>query len=300
MSNPRSLKPELKSRQPLSEKLRERWRTYSVARGLLLTAGCLLFFSGCRMDMQDTPRYEAYEKSAFFRDGMSQRQLPPGTVARGHLRADSEFYTGKINNQRGAGQSSGGQAATPQQNQTGPQTGTSNAGNTGNAASAQPARATNNGASTSGSERGAASTNVASTAQTGAAQTYPDALTTFPIPLTKELVDRGQERYQIFCAACHGLTGSGDGMIVRRGYRRPPALYETRLRQAPVGHFFDVITNGWGAMPAYGPQVPVEDRWAIIAYIRALQMTLPEGQTGTAHNASAGPQSSSTQTGGHR
>ncbi len=82
---------------------------------------------------------------------------------------------------------------------------------------------------------------------------------------------RGRERYDIFCSACHGLTGNGDGMIVRRGFRRAASFNDDRLRQAPVGHFFDAITNGWGAMPSYASQISVQDRWAIVAYIRALQ-----------------------------
>jgi len=94
---------------------------------------------------------------------------------------------------------------------------------------------------------------------------------TFPFPVTKEVVERGRERFNIFCSACHGLTGNGDGMIVRRGFRRAASFNDDRLRKAPPGHFFDAITNGWGAMPAYAPQIPVRDRWAIIAYIRALQ-----------------------------
>jgi mono/diheme cytochrome c family protein len=76
---------------------------------------------------------------------------------------------------------------------------------------------------------------------------------------------RGRERYNIFCSACHGLTGNGDGMIVRRGFRRAASFNDDRLRQAPVGHFFDAITNGWGAMPSYASQIPVQDRWAIIS-----------------------------------
>lgn len=95
--------------------------------------------------------------------------------------------------------------------------------------------------------------------------------TEFPWPVTDAMMARGRERFDIYCAPCHDRTGSGDGMIVRRGYRRPPSYHIDRLRQAPVGHFFDVITNGFGAMPDYRDQVPVADRWAIIAYIRALQ-----------------------------
>lgn len=95
--------------------------------------------------------------------------------------------------------------------------------------------------------------------------------TEFPFPVTAEVMARGQERYNIFCAPCHDRTGRGNGMIVKRGYRQPPSYHIDRLRQAPVGLFFDVMTNGFGAMPDYRAQVPVRDRWAIIAYIRALQ-----------------------------
>ena len=95
--------------------------------------------------------------------------------------------------------------------------------------------------------------------------------TEFPWPVTSQMMARGRERFDIYCSPCHDRTGSGDGMIVRRGYRRPPSFHIERLRQAPVGHFFDVMTNGFGAMPDYREQVPVPDRWAIVAYIRALQ-----------------------------
>jgi mono/diheme cytochrome c family protein len=100
-----------------------------------------------------------------------------------------------------------------------------------------------------------------------------EVVDTFPFPVTEELVTRGQERYQIWCSVCHGLTGAGDGMIVRRGYKQPPSFHDDRLRKAPVGHFFDVITNGYGSMPKYGEYIPARDRWAIISYIRALQLT---------------------------
>lgn len=102
---------------------------------------------------------------------------------------------------------------------------------------------------------------------------FPDAVEEFPVPITKELVDRGEERYNIYCIVCHGPTGNGDGMIVRRGFTKPPTYNDDRLRNAPVGHFFDVITNGWGKMSSYSSQIPVADRWAIVAYIRALQVS---------------------------
>jgi mono/diheme cytochrome c family protein len=97
--------------------------------------------------------------------------------------------------------------------------------------------------------------------------------TAFPVPLTADLVARGQQRYNIFCMPCHGQIGDGNGFITTRGFRRPPTFHSDRLRAAPVGHFFDVITNGFGAMPDYAAQIPPSDRWAIIAYIRALQLS---------------------------
>jgi mono/diheme cytochrome c family protein len=95
----------------------------------------------------------------------------------------------------------------------------------------------------------------------------------FPFPVDMAVMQRGRERYDIYCSPCHGLTGDGDGMIVQRGYRRPPSFNIDRLRTVPSGHLFDVMTNGFGAMPDYAAQVPVRDRWAIAAYIRALQLS---------------------------
>jgi mono/diheme cytochrome c family protein len=181
--------------------------------------------------MQDQPKAIPYRQNSFFRDGLSSRNLIPGTVPRGYLRADREFYLGKK-------------------------------ANTGSTATNQTAAPQTAAATTAGAQKNPASL-------------YPDDVETFPVPITKKDLDRGQERYQIFCSVCHGATGNGDGMIARRGFNKPlPATYnQDRLRQAPVGHFFDVMTNGWGAMPSYAAQVPVEDRWRIIAYIRALQLS---------------------------
>ena len=97
--------------------------------------------------------------------------------------------------------------------------------------------------------------------------------TEFPMPVTAEMMARGQERFDVFCSPCHGRTGEGNGMIVQRGFRQPPSYYEERLVNAPVGYLFDVMTNGFGAMQDYSSQVPVPDRWAIAAYIRALQLS---------------------------
>jgi mono/diheme cytochrome c family protein len=178
----------------------------------------LPFISGCRQDMQDQPKMKPYRGTTFFADGLSARQPIQGTVARGFLRTDTEFFTGKRSGTQTA------PAPTQQQGQT-------------------PAQD----------------------------NSFPDDIDYFPIPITEEVVQRGRNRYDIFCSACHGLTGNGDGMIVRRGFRRAASFNDDRLRQAPVGHFFDAITNGWGAMPSYASQVAVQDRWAIVAYIRALQ-----------------------------
>jgi cytochrome c553 len=97
--------------------------------------------------------------------------------------------------------------------------------------------------------------------------------TEFPMRVNAQLMLRGQERFNIYCTPCHGRTGKGDGMVVRRGYRAPTSFHDARLRQAPPGYIFDVITNGFGAMPDYATQVPVADRWAIAAYIEALQLS---------------------------
>lgn len=95
----------------------------------------------------------------------------------------------------------------------------------------------------------------------------------FPFPVTAAVLDRGQQRYEIFCSVCHGATGSGNGMVVQRGFKAPPSFHTDRLRQAPAGHFVEVMTNGFGAMYDYRSRVAPEDRWAIAAYIRALQQS---------------------------
>ena len=97
--------------------------------------------------------------------------------------------------------------------------------------------------------------------------------TVFPFAIDEKVMARGQERFNIFCSPCHGRAGMGDGMIVRRGFRHPPTFHQDRLRTAPVGQLFDVITNGFGAMPDYATQIPPADRWAIVAYVRALQLS---------------------------
>jgi Cytochrome C oxidase, cbb3-type, subunit III len=95
----------------------------------------------------------------------------------------------------------------------------------------------------------------------------------FPFPITRADLERGRERFNIFCTPCHDYTGSGNGMIVQRGFPHPPSYHIDRLRNAPVGHFFDVMTNGFGAMYSYGSRIDPEDRWRIAAYVRALQLS---------------------------
>jgi mono/diheme cytochrome c family protein len=205
--------------------------------------------------MQDQPKMKPFRSSTFFRDGLSTRQPIEGTVARGFLKEDTEFFTGKKAGKPAANSS------LPSQAPAGPQP---------------------------------SGTTAAPALQGPAA--YPDDVEVFPIAITKEVVTRGKERYEIFCSACHGLTGNGDGMIVRRGFRRAASFNDDRLRQAPVGHFFDAITNGWGAMPGYAPQIPTEDRWAITAYIRALQLSQQTEQKGQPPASASAPATS----GGHK
>ena len=164
---------------------------------LCLTAS-LIFAVGCRQDMHNQPKYKPLAGSEFFADDRASRPLVDGTVARGHLKTDEHFYTGKVNGK---------------------------------------------------------------------------LVDTFPFPVTRAVLERGRERFNIYCAVCHGRDGNGRGMIVQRGFRQPPSYHIDRLRQAPVGHFFDVITNGFGSMYSYASRVSPEDRWAIVAYIRALQLS---------------------------
>lgn len=133
-------------------------------------------------------------------------------------------------------------------------------------------------------------------------------VTEFPFPITKKELDRGQDRYNVYCAPCHSRVGDGRGMVVQRGFQRlPPSFHDDRLRQAVPGYFFDVMTNGFGVMPDYRMQLTPEDRWAVVAYIRALQLSqhatmadVPEAERGrlnapgTEHSAPSTPR-----TGGH-
>jgi hypothetical protein len=183
------------------------FRNFSVLTGLLT----ITLLSACRIDMHVQPRQNPLSRSDFYADQRSARPLVEGTVARGDLRADTYFYTGKIDNNPG------------------------------------------------------------------------DVM---PFPVTREVLNRGRERYNIFCTPCHSRMGDGNGKVPSRGFaRKPPSFHIARLQKAPVGYFYDVITNGFGIMPDYASQIPPQDRWDIVAYIRALQLSqnatmtdIPAGQ----------------------
>lgn len=210
-----------------------------TALKLLAVVPFLAIASACNQQMANEPKYIPLRESTFFSDGKSARPLIPNTVARGYTDHDQAFYTGKT--------------GTPSPGAAGSNT-------------VQP-------------------TVVPVTGTPGTSETLAENLANnvlpktpgltdinyFPVPVNQQLLERGKERYGIFCAPCHGPLGDGQGMIVKRGFKQPPSYHIDRLRNAPVGHFFDVITNGFGAMPDYNAQVPPQDRWAIIAYIRALQ-----------------------------
>ena len=155
--------------------------------------------SACRIDMHVQPRLNPLSRSDFFTDQRSERPPVDGTVARGELREDTYFYTGKAGNNPG------------------------------------------------------------------------DYM---PFPVTKEVLDRGRERFNIYCSPCHSPLGDGNGFIPSRGFvRKPPSYHIPRLQKAPLGYFYDVITSGFGTMPDYASQIPPRDRWNIVAYVRALQLS---------------------------
>jgi mono/diheme cytochrome c family protein len=106
-----------------------------------------------------------------------------------------------------------------------------------------------------------------------AAATPDHHVESFPFPVTRAVLEHGRARYMIYCVVCHDAGGAGRGIVVRRGYTPPPSLHIDRLREAPPGHFFDVISSGYGSMPSYREQIPANDRWAIVGYIRALQLS---------------------------
>lgn len=170
-----------------------------------LAIACIAAFSGCRYgEMHDQPRFEPYEPTSFFRDGLSSRPLEPGTVPRP----------------------------------------------TSPLASAAELRIFETGRDASGA-----------------------FVNSLPFPLDRAVLERGQGRYQIFCTPCHGVDGAGRGPIVLRGFSQPPKLFEDKVRNQPIGYYFDVITHGHGVMYGYAARIPTRDRWTIAAFLRALQLS---------------------------
>ncbi|HLM55169.1 MAG TPA: cytochrome c [Pyrinomonadaceae bacterium] len=258
----------------------------------LLTAAFCLLSTGCRMDMQDQPRYEAYEPGdpKFFRDGAASRPLAENTVPRGFLRDDVLLYTGRAEGQPGAGPMSGGSTG-------GVGTATPNTASTTAGTMTQVSGDPNVRGNVAGGIPGA-------NAGTGGPDIFPAS-----VPIDEATLARGRDRFNAYCSMCHGAAGDSDGMIVRRGFQRPPSFHEDRLQEpaSSAAHFFDVITNGWGAMPSYAEMIPPRDRWAIIAYVRALQLSRkmsanelsPEERGRVETDArQAGPPQSGTQTQG--
>ncbi len=222
----------------------------------LLTPVFCLLFAGCRQDMQDQPRYEYYEPGdkKFFADGASSRPQVEGTVPRqsGEYRDREDYlYTGRVAGQTAMGGGPMGVGSAVPGVASGLSTGTL--------------------AGASTQVRG----NVSGGVPGAREATMTGGPDNFPVNIDEAALKRGRERFQIYCSACHGMTGEGDGLITRRGFQRPPSFYDDRLQEGvtPASHFFDVITNGWGAMPDYASSVTAEDRWKIIAYLRALQLS---------------------------
>jgi mono/diheme cytochrome c family protein len=203
-------------------------------------AACLL--SGCQQQMARQPAYRPLEASPFFADGRSARPVLPGTVARDSAAPEALLVSG----------------LQP--------LATDAAGVVGLV----------------GSASGGWNALVPPGRPADPAAAY---VTTFPFRITRAVLERGQERFRIYCAMCHDPLGTGHGKIVERGYLQPPSYhtdysrgferrgFKVRLRDAPVGYYFEVITHGFGGMPDYASQVPPADRWRIIAYIRALQLS---------------------------
>jgi mono/diheme cytochrome c family protein len=189
------------------------------------------------------PSVRPDESSTLFPDGRASRPLVEGTVARGHLRTDLALFTGKRTRESNEGR--GVRAAA--------------------VLGAGPGVL--NGLAMIAVERNFYVEDV-------------NDVDTFPFPVTRAVLEQGRNRYMIYCVVCHDSLGTGRGKIVERGYTPPPSYHIERLRHVAVGHFFDVITNGYGSMPDYKQQIPVRDRWAIAAYVRALQLSqhFPENE----------------------
>lgn len=221
----------------------------SLLTRVLEPGGLLLALGACRQDMHDQPRYKPLAASTLFTNGTSARELVAGTIERGRTAHGRAFYSGRL-----------AVTTTPPPpppvpvEQSVPPPGTPD------------------------KEQLAAWRAISAAEVVGGRvprleQQYTDALPPELVPLTAATLQRGRERFEIYCSICHDRTGSGNGMVVRRGFSRPPSLHSERLRTARLGQFFDVISNGFGAMPAYASQLQPADRWAIVVYIRALQLS---------------------------
>jgi mono/diheme cytochrome c family protein len=216
-------------------------RSIRLLQFALTIAACAA--AGCQQKMASQPSFRPDQPSALFANGSSSRHPVPGTVARGHLQTDAALFTGRRELVVQAVQVAPAAAAVPVPGQQAP----TGAG---------------------GTAAGDLQTLLAAEARN-----YRDLVNEFPYPVTDEMVHEGQDRFMIYCVVCHGAAGTGHGKIVERGYTVPPSYHIDRLRSAPVGHLFRVITDGFGSMPSYAAQIPVRDRWAIVAYIRALQLS---------------------------
>ena len=192
------LRTELGSNLSARPKAEPRAHSFARGAGAACLAALAILLSGCRLDMHLQPKYMPYEPTDFFPDGRSERQPVPGTVARGQLRTDELFYSGRENGV---------------------------------------------------------------------------VMDKFPFPVTRSDLERGRERFNVYCTPCHDYTGSGRGLIVQRGFPQPPSYHIQRLRDAPVGHFYEVITNGFGAMYSYAARIEPADRWRLAAYSRVLQLS---------------------------
>jgi mono/diheme cytochrome c family protein len=225
--------------------------------------------TGCRNDMHDQPKYRPLRKSTFFSDSLSARPPVPGTIARGEYQADKLFYTGMPE-----GSATRTVTTQPTGHDVVPTGQTNREGTARPDADVQV---------TGQPGAGMAAMPMGNPAVQGTGAGKFSAQ--FPMQVTKQVLLRGEERFNIYCSPCHGKAGDGEGLIVQRGFQTmPPSFHIDRLRNAPAGYYFDVITKGFGAMYSYASRVKPEDRWAIAAYIRVLQRS----QMGTQQDVPAG------------
>lgn len=216
-----------------------------------MIAAMVCALGGCQQKMADQPSFKPLESGDFFPDGRAARPVLAGTVARGHLRLDRAFFTGRI---APAAETTSPAAVLP-----------SDSDNTGESTTSASPR-----------ENPAASRDVLVPAATIVPPEFRDDAAfvgDFPMPVTEPMIRHGYNRYMIYCVVCHDPLGTGHGRIVERGYTPPPSLHLDRLRNAPAGKLFAVITEGYGSMPSYANQIETADRWAIVAYVRALQLS---------------------------